>query len=347
MATISAKPFGSLPTSEPVEEYILTNAGGMVARITNYGAMLTQLHVPDKKGKPANVVLGFDDLEQYLAGHPYLGCTVGRVANRIANGTFSLDGVTCQLARNENGVHHLHGGNKGFDKVLWKAEPAAGKQEATVKFTYRSPDGEEGYPGNLDVTVIYTLTDSNELKIEYAATTDKPTPVNLTNHSYFNLAGAGSGDILDHELMIAAANYTPADQTLIPTGQIANVRGTPLDFTSPMAIGSRIAQVPGGYDLNYVLDSGGGKLALAARVRDPKSGRTMEVLTTEPGMQLYTGNFLDGSLTGLGGTYKKHYGSCLETQHFPDSVNKPQWPTMILRPGQRYSHVTVHKFAAG
>ncbi len=344
MATINAGPFGRLPTGEPVEEYVLTSAGGVVARITTYGAMLTQLHVPDKKGKCANVVLGCDNLGQYLAGHPYLGSTVGRVANRIANGTFSLDGVTYPLARNDNDVHHLHGGKKGFDKVLWKAAPAAGRREAAVKFTYRSPDGEEGYPGNLDVTVIYTLTDANELKIEYAATTDKPTPVNLTNHSYFNLAGAGCGDILDHELMIAAEKYTPADRTLIPTGEITAVRGTPLDFTSPTIIGARIAQVPGGYDLNYVLNSGGGKLALAARVRDPKSGRTMEVLTTETGIQLYTGNFLDGSLHGLGGTYRKHYGFCLETQHFPDSVSKPQWPTMILRPGQRYSHVTVHKF---
>ena len=346
MAKAIVESFGRLPAGEAVEQYVLTSAGGAVAKVMTYGATLTQLHVLDKKGQSANVVLGFDNLQQYLAGHPYLGSTVGRVANRIANGTFSLDGVTYTLARNDNGIHHLHGGRKGFDKVLWKAELAATKREVGVKFTYFSPDGEEGYPGNLDATVIYTLTDTNELKIEYSATTDKPTPVNLTNHSYFNLVGAGRGDILDHELMIVADRYTPADETLIPTGQIAAVRGTPMDFTAPTVIGLRIAQVPGGYDVNYVLNSGGGKLALAARVRDPKSGRVMEVLTTEPGLQLYTGNFLDGSLTGLGGTYRKHYGFCLETQHFPDSVNKPQWPTMILRPGQRYSHVTVQKFTA-
>ncbi len=308
--------------------------------------MLTELHVPDASGRAANVVLGFDNLARYLAGHPYLGPAIGRVANRIANGRFSLGGKAYDLARNENGVHLLHGGNKGFDKVLWKAEPAQGKAEADVRFTYRSPDGEEGFPGTLDVTVVYTLTDANELKIEYSATTDKPTPINLTNHSYFNLAGAGSGDILGHELTIAADQYTPADETLIPTGQIAPVRGTPLDFTKPAAIGARIAQVPGGYDHNFVLNSGGGTLALAARLRDPVSGRTMEVLTTEPGIQFYSGNFLDGSVTGLGGPYRKHYGLCLETQHFPDSVNKPQWPTIILQPGQTYRHLTVHRFSA-
>ena len=344
MTTIHTSEFGLLATGERVELYTLTNGNGMVARITSYGAMLTQLHVPDKAGKAANVVLGFDNLPQYLAGHPYLGPTIGRMGNRIANGKFVLDGKTYQLARNEGGVHHLHGGTKGFDKALWKGEPTAGKTEASVKFTYRSPDGEEGFPGNLDVTVIYTLTDADELKIEYAATTDKPTPVNLTNHSYFNLAGAGSGTILDHELMIAADKYTPADETLIPTGKIDSVRGTPLDFTRPAVIGARIAQVPGGYDHNFVLNSGGGKLALAAQLRYPKSGRTMEILTTEPGIQFYSGNFLDGSAKGLGGAYQKHYGLCLETQHFPDSVNKPHWPTMILKPGQRYRHVTVHKF---
>lgn len=346
MTTLKTSEFGRLPSGEPVDLYTLTSTGGMVAKVTTYGAMLTELHVPDKAGKTADVVLGFDNLARYLAGHPYLGPTIGRVGNRIANGKFTLEGKAYELARNENGVHHLHGGKKGFDKVLWKGEAVAGKTEASVKFTYRSPDGEEGFPGNLDVTVIYTLTDANELKIEYTATTDAATPVNLTNHSYFNLAGAGSGDILGHELMLAASRYTPADETLIPTGAIAEVRGTPLDFTRPTVIGARIAQVVGGYDHNFVLDSGGGKLALAARLRDPKSGRTMEILTTEPGIQFYSGNFLDGTITGLGGLYRKHAGLCLETQHFPDSVNKPAWPSIILKPGQTYRHVVVHKFTA-
>lgn len=346
MTTIQKSSFGALPSGESVDLFTLTNAKGTVAKLTTYGAMLTELHVADKAGKLANVVLGFDNLQQYLAGHPYLGPTIGRVANRIAGGRFTLDGKTYQLAKNENGVHHLHGGTKGFDKVLWKAEPFSNGTEAGVIFTYRSPDGEEGMPGSLNVTVIYTLTDANELKIEYSATTDKPTPVNLTNHSYFNLSGAGSGTILDHELMITADRYTPADETLIPTGQIARVAGTPLDFTKSTVIGARIAQVPGGYDHNYVLNSGGGHLALAARLHDPRTGRTMDILTTEPGIQFYSGNFLDGSAKGLGGAYHKHYGLCLETQHFPDSVNKPDWPSIILKSGQQYSHVTVHKFTA-
>lgn len=344
MTTIQACEFGRLPSGEPVDLYTLTNGNGIVAKITSYGAMLTQLHVPDRAGRIANVVLGFDNLAAYLAGHPYLGPTIGRVGNRIANGRFSLEGKSYELARNENGVHFLHGGNKGFDKVLWKAAAAKGADQAGVRFTYRSVDGEEGFPGNLDVTVLYTLNDANELTIEYVATTDQPTPVNLTNHSYFNLAGAGSGDILGHELMLVADRYTPADETLIPTGEIAEVRGTPLDFTQPAIIGARIGQVPGGYDHNFVLNSGGGSLALAARLRDPGSGRTMEIWTTEPGIQFYSGNFLDGSASGIGGVYCKHYGLCLETQHFPDSVNKPQWPSTILRPGQTYRHVTVHRF---
>jgi len=344
MTTVKKNAFGTLPSAEPVDLFTVTNGKGVIAKITSFGATLAELHVPDKTGRMANVVLGFDNLKQYAAPHPYFGVTVGRVANRIGYGRFTLDGRTYQLARNEKGVHFLHGGNKGFDKVVWKADPFTNQTEAGVIFTYRSPAGEEGLPGNLDVTVIYTLSDGNELKIEYAATTDAATPVNLTNHSYFNLAGAGSGTILDHELMIAADRYTPADESLLPTGQIARVAGTPFDFIKPMRIGDRIDQVPGGYDTNYVLNSGGGHLALAARLRDPRSGRTMDILTTEPGIQFYTGNFLDGTVAGIGGTYHKHYGLCLETQHFPDSVNKPDWPSIILRPGQRYRHVTVHKF---
>jgi aldose 1-epimerase len=347
MTTIQTSQFGRLPAGEPVDLYSLSNSSGMVAKITNYGAMLTQLHVPGKTGQSVGVVLGFDNLPQYLAGHPYLGPTIGRVGNRIAAGRFTLDGRSYELARNENGVHHLHGGKKGFDKALWKGEPVAGKDQASVRFTYRSPDGEEGFPGNLDVTVIYTLTDAKELKIEYAATTDQPTPVNLTNHSYFNLAGAGSGDILSHELMLAADRYTPADETLIPTGQIAEVRGTPLDFTKPTTIGSRIAQVPGGYDHNWALRGPAGVLSPAARVFEPVSGRVMEILTTEPGIQFYSGNFLDGHNVGKAGkVYRKRYGLCLETQHYPDSPNRPAFPSTVLDPGQTYRHTTEYRFAA-
>ena len=335
--------FGTLPGGTPVELFTLANSNGLLAKITNYGTIITELHVPDRSGKNGDVVLGFDNLDQYLKVHPYFGCTVGRVANRIAKGKFTLDGKTYSLVVN-NGSNHLHGGLKGFDKMVWKAEPKSG---ATVKFTYQSADGEEGYPGQLDVTVLMTLTDKNELSIDYTAVTDKPTPVNLTNHSYFNLAG--QGDILSHELIIAANNFTPKDENSIPIGDIKPVKGTPMDFTSPHPIGSRFAQLtekPVGYDHNYVLNSGGKNLALAARAFEPKSGRVMEVLTTEPGVQLYTSNYLDGSLTGKRGVvYRQHSGFCLETQHFPDSVNHPQFPSIILRPGQTYRQTTVHKFA--
>jgi aldose 1-epimerase len=336
--------FGTLSDGAEVDLYTLSNAHGIVAKITNYGTIITEIHTPDRIGKVADVVLGFDNLEQYLQGHPYFGCTVGRVANRIAKGQFTLDGQTFNLAIN-NGPNHLHGGLKGFDKMLWHAEPQSG---AAVKFTYTSPDGEEGYPGKLAVTVLMTLTDSNELRIDYIATTDKPTPVNLTNHSYFNLAG--EGDVLHHELMIAADYFTPSDANSIPTGEIKAVKGTPLDFTIPKPIGSRFSQIkrePVGYDNNFVLNSGGKKLALAARVYEPQSGRVMELYTTEPGVQLYTANYLDGSLIGKRGmVYRQHSAFCLETQHYPDSVNKPKFPPVILRPGQTYKQTTVHKFAA-
>ncbi len=342
MNTITKTSFGNLPTGQPIDLYTLTNSSGLIAKITTYGALVTELHTPDKTGRLQSVVLGFDNLRQYLDGHPYFGATCGRVANRIANGRFTLDGIQYTLAQN-NGANHLHGGLKGFDKVVWNASPLRQETGPAVEFTYLSPDGEEGYPGNLSVSVIFSLTRDNGLKIEYSATTDKPTPVNLTNHCYFNLAGAGNGDILDHELMIAADGYTPVDDTLIPTGEITPVENTPMDFTSPQPIGSRINQVPGGYDHNYVL-RGGGAPALAGRARSPKSGRTMEVWTTEPGMQLYTGNFLDGTLTGLGGTYGKHAGFCLETQHFPDSINKPNFPSVNLLPSQTYKTTTLYKF---
>jgi aldose 1-epimerase len=341
---VQKSPFGKTPEGTAVDLYTLTNANGLVAKITNYGTIITELHTKDRQGKLGDIVHGFDTVEPYLKGHPYFGCTVGRVGNRIAKGKFSLNGKTYTLAIN-NGPNHLHGGLKGFDKVVWKAQPQAG---SAVKFTYASKDGEEGYPGNLKVVVYMTLTDEDELRIDYGAVTDAPTPVNLTNHSYFNLAG--SGDILSHELMIAADRYTATDAELIPTGELKSVTGTPLDFMVPTPIGSRFAQItsnPVGYDDNFVLLSGGKSLALAARVYEPKTGRVMEVLTTEPGVQLYTGNFLDGSLTGKGGfVYNQHSAFCLETQHFPDSVNQPKFPSIILNPGQTYKTTTVHKFSA-
>jgi aldose 1-epimerase len=335
--------FGELPDRTAVDLYTLTNANGLLAKVTNYGTIITELHVPDRQGSLGDVVLGFDKFAPYLKEHPFFGATVGRVANRIAKGRFTLDGKTYTLAVN-NGPNHLHGGLKGFDKMLWKAEPMAG---AAVRFSYTSPDGEEGYPGTLEVTVTMTVTDANELRLDYAATSDKPTPVNLTNHSFFNLASAGSA--LGHELMIAADHYTPTNSALIPTGEIKPVKGTPLDFTAPQVIGARFAQLhnePVGYDANYVLNSGGKSLALAARVHEPVSGRVMEVYTTQPGVQLYTANYLDGSLTGKRGiVYQQHDALCLETQHFPDSVNQPNFPSVMLRPGETYRQTTVFKFS--
>jgi aldose 1-epimerase len=303
--------------------------------------------VPDQAGKTVDVVLGFDNLAPYVKGHPYFGSTVGRVANRIAKGKFTLDGKAYTLAVN-NGPNHLHGGLKALDKVVWKAEPVRSTDSPAVKFSYRSPDGEEGYPGNLDVTVTYSLADRNALRIEYRATADRATPVNLTNHAYFNLAGRG--DVLGHEMMLAADRYVAVDETLIPTGELKEVRSTPMDFTTPHTIGERIARVggsPNGYDHCYVLNSGGKSLALAARVTEPTSGRVMEMYTTEPGVQFYTGNFLDGSLTGKGGfVYRKHAAFCLEAGHFPDSVNQPSFPPIILKPGQTYQQRTEYRFSA-
>ena len=345
-AKIEQRDWGKTPDGTGVKLYTLSNGKGAIAKVMTYGAILTELLVPDRNGKLENVVLGFDNLDQYLLGAP-AASVIGRVGNRIANGKFTLDGKDYTLAAN-NGLNHLHGGRKGFDKMVWssKALPTTA-HEAAVELTYLSKDGEEGYPGNLAVTVTYTLTDSNELRIDYSATTDKATPVNLTNHAYFNLAG--SGDVLGHELVLTADRYTLADDALIPTGEIAAVKGTPMDFTKPMAIGARIEQLkpkPGGYDHNFVLNSGGKSLALAARVSEPKTGRVMEVLTTEPGVQLYTANHLDGKLTGTGGvTYVRHSALCLETQHFPDSVNHPKFPSTILRPGQTFKSTTAFRFA--
>jgi aldose 1-epimerase len=340
--------FGKTADGVPVDLYVLTNTKGSTAKVITYGAILTELHVADRDGKFDDVVLGFDNLKEYLAGHPMFGATVGRVANRIAKGKFTLDGKEYTLALN-SGPNSIHGGRKGFDKVVWKAQALPKPDGVAVQFNYRSPDGEEGYPGNLQATVTYALTNDNELRITYTAATDKATPVNLTNHSYFNLAGAKAGDVLDHVMMLAADEYTPADNTLIPTGEIKSVRGTPLDFTSPTPLGARIAELkpnPGGYDHNYVVRNGGKSLVLAARIYEPKSGRVMELFTTEPGVQLYTANFLDGKRKGKDGVaYGKHQAFCLETQHFPDSVNHPNFPSVILRPGETYKQTTVYKFS--
>jgi aldose 1-epimerase len=340
-----------------IEEYTLTNGHGMEVRAITYGGIVRVLKVPDRAGRVADVVLGFDTPKGYLSDPPppYFGAIIGRYGNRIANGTFTLDGHPYTLARN-NGPNSLHGGNRGFDKRMWNAETRQTADGASVVFSRLSPDGEEGYPGNLQVRVTYTLTDSNDLVVDYHATTYKATPVNLTQHRYFNLAGEGSGDILSHELMINADRYTPVDDTLIPTGQLAPVQGTPFDFRKPTAIGARInADDPQikkgpGYDHNWVLNAGaagGSNLAVAARLTDPKSGRTLEIQTTEPGLQFYSGNFLDGSITGKGGhVYGKRSALCLETQHFPDSPNHPNFPSTILRPGKTYESRTVFHFSA-
>jgi len=332
-----------------VDLYVLTNSRGMVAKVTTYGATLTELDVPDRGGRLGDVVLGFDGLGGYLAKEPFFGATVGRVGNRIAKGRFSLGGRTYQLATND-GPNHLHGGIRGFDKVVWDAVVAAAAQGPAVRFTYLSRDGEEGYPGNCRVSVVYTLTDAGELRLDYTVTTDRDTPVNVTNHSYFNLAGAGSGDILGHELQLDADRYTPVDATLIPTGALAPVAGTPMDFRKPTRIGEHLRQVggnPEGYDHNFVVNRAGAGLAPVATVYEPTTGRVMEVLSTEPGVQFYTGNFLDGTITGKGGVvYRQHAAFCLETQHFPDSVNHPNFPSYVLRAGDTYRSTTVYRFSA-
>lgn len=346
--THDVKPFGKTREGQDVTLHTLTNVKGMRVKLINYGATVISVEVPDRSGKNANVTLGFPNLDGYLQRHPFFGSTVGRYGNRIAGGKFTLDGKTYTLVTN-NGPNHLHGGSKGFDAVVWKAEPVTAADSVGVKFGYTSADGEEGYPGKLEVTATYTLTNDNELRIDYAAMADKPTVVNLTNHCYWNLAGAGSGDILKHELTLAADQYLPIDDTSIPTGKPAAVRGTPFDFTMPHAIGERIGELKRdahktkGYDHCYVLRGQQGKLELAARVKDPASGRVMEILTTEPGVQLYCGNFLDGG-AGAGG-YKQHEGFCLETQHYPDSPNKPDFPSTVLRPGQTFNSATVHRFS--
>jgi aldose 1-epimerase len=335
--------FGKLNDGRQVDQFILCNNHGITAQITNYGGILVALQMPDNKGEIDNVCLGFDDLQRYLQGHPYMGCTVGRYANRIGQGAFTISGHHYRLACNENGVSHLHGGVSGFDKKLWQAEPFLSQKQAGVKLTYKSPDGEEGYPGNLETTVIYALNEKDELRIDYTAETDWTTPVNLTNHAYWNFSGAGRGLILDHKLVLNCPSYLPVDEHLLPTGEIRSVFNTPFDFTFAKKIGRDIDLV-NGYDHCFIIARPHQDLVQAAVVWDPGSGRGMEVWTTKPGIQLYTGNFLDG-LVGAGGmAYHRQSALCLETQYYPDAVHHDHFPSCWLYPGQTYHHSTVHKF---
>jgi aldose 1-epimerase len=343
--SVEEAPFGRTPEGHEITLYTVKDRGGMEMRVMNYGAILVSLKTPDKNGASENIVLGFDSLGQYVKDKSFFGGTVGRFGNRIGNARFSLDGKVYALAAND-GRNQLHGGSRGFYKAVWKGEKAASGDGAGVRFTYVSRDGEEGYPGNLSVSCTYMLTQRKEMTISFAATTDKSTPVNLTNHSYFNLSGDAKRDILGSQLTIPADFYTPVDETLIPTGAIMPVGQTPMDFSSPAAIGSRIRGVPGGYDHNYVLAKPAQTLGLCARIWEPASGRTMDIYSGEPGIQFYSGNFLDGSINGRGGkAYRKYYACCLEPQHFPDSPNKPHFPNTILRPGETYTNVMVYRFS--
>ncbi len=360
IAGVLAATVGGTMAAEPIVEndwgridgrqvklYTLTNAGGLVLRTTNYVAIITELHLPDRDGRLADVVLGHDTLGGYIAGHPYFGALVGRCANRIAGARFSLDGRDYQLAKN-NGPNHLHGGVKGFDKQVYDAAPALTPEGPSIRFSRTSPDGEENYPGNVTVSVAYTLTDSGALRIEFRAETDAPTVVNLAQHTYWNLAGHNSGDILGHELELAADRYTPVDATLIPTGELAEVRGTPFDFTVAKLIGRDLAAAGGdpvGFDHNYALRGEPYAMKLVARVHEHGSGRAFELRCDRPGVQFYTGNFLDGNVAGKGGTpYRKHAGFCLETQNYPDSIHRTDWPSVVLRPGRIYRHTMLFEF---
>ena len=346
--------FGKTPDGREVHLHTLHNARGLRVDIADYGATIVRIDAPDRHGQLADVTLGFDRIEDYVAHSPYFGAIVGRCGNRIANGTFQLDGRTYSLAKNNtpHGIAcHLHGGVQGFDKVIWGAESCTHSGNPALRLTYRSVDMEEGYPGNLDVTVVYSLTAESELRIDYSATTDRPTPVNLTNHAYFNLGGEGAGDVLGHVLSLNAHGYLPVNAGLIPLGHVAPVAGTPFDFTMPNKIGQEIEQpneqlrFAGGYDHCFVLDRSDDSLMLAASVLEPLTGRTLEVLTTEPGVQFYSGNFLTGSFAGKGGhVYRRRDGFCLETQHFPDSPNQPSFPSVILQPGRTLKSTTVYRF---
>ena len=344
--SVTKQLFGKVPGSKEVDLFTLINHSGITMKVATYGGRITSLLVPDKAGKVDDIVLGFDSLSGYLAENPFFGAVVGRYGNRIAKGKFEIDGTKYTLATN-NGVNHLHGGVKGFDKVVWDATDFKTESAVGVKLHYLSHDGEEGYPGNLNITVTYTLSDDNQLTFDYSATTDKTTPINLTQHSYFNLAG--NGDNKAHELMISASKYTPVDSTLIPTGELRDVTGSPFDFTTAKPIGKDLIATGGnpiGYDHNFVLNTKGIK-DLAVRVVEPTSGRIMEVYTDQPGLQFYSGNFLDGTITGKSGhVYKQYAAFCLETQHFPDSPNQPAFPSTILKPGETYHTTSVYKFTA-
>jgi aldose 1-epimerase len=347
---VSQTGFGQLPSGASASLFTLTNANGMLVKITNFGGIITEIHVPDNQGVFANVNLGFDNFEGYLQdGVPYFGALIGRYGNRIAQGKFTVDGTTYSLATN-NGNNHLHGGLLGFDKVVWNAETFETSTSVGITLSYLSVDGDQGYPGNLPVTVVYELTNDNEIVVKYHATTDKPTPINLTQHAYFNLAG--KGDVLGHEIMINADRFTAINEEAIPTGDLPLVANTPFDFRAPRLIGDRIndddqqLKNGSGYDHNFVLNKSSAKeLSLAARVVEKKSGRMLEVFTQEPGVQFYTGNWMDGSLKGAGWDYARRSGFCLEPQHFPDSPNQPQFPNTILRPGKEYTSVMSYKFS--
>jgi aldose 1-epimerase len=342
-ASIEKASYGTVD-GKPVDIYTLTNAKGAIAKITNYGAIVTELHMPDKAGKMGDVVLGFEKVDDYVAKSPYFGAIVGRVANRIANGKFTLDGKAYQLNTN-NAPHHLHGGKKGWDKVIWTAEPKETKDGPSLKLTHVSPDGEENYPGTVTATATYTLTNDNELKVEMSATTDKTTLINMAHHSYWNLAGGGT--ILDHELTIPADSYTPGEG-LVPTGAVKPVKGTPFDFTTAKPIGKDVKAAGGkpvGYDHNWVINGDAHAMRLVARLKDPKSGRVMTISADQPGLQFYSGNFLDGTTSGKGVTHEHWGGLCLESQKFPNSINVPAWrEEVIVKPGQTYKHTMIHKF---
>lgn len=340
---VTREVFGQLPDNGEASLFTVSNSNGLILKISNYGGIIQSIQAPDKNGEMADMVLGFDNFDAYLQDHPYLGTLVGRYAGRIAGGVFTLDGTEYRLVQN-NGRNHLHGGSAGFDKKLWDASEFADKNGAGVTLTYLSHDMEEGYPGNLKIRVTYTLDDNNQVCLDYQATADKPTPLNLTHHAYFNLNG-GSSTIYDHELMIASDSYVAGDSELIPTGEIHSVDGSPLDFRTPKPIGADIDKVEGGFDHCYVLGTNSKVPHAAARVIHPESGRIMEVFTTEPGMVFYSSNFLEG-LTGKGGqAYGKHQALCLETQHYPDSPNHPEFPNTILRPGETYTQKTIYKFS--
>lgn len=343
--TVTQSVIGKMPQGQAVHQYVLANSQGMSVTVMNYGATLTAVNMPDRNGRVENITLYLDTFDDYLKGHPLFGSVVGRFANRIAGAAFSHDGVKYPLTSNA-GKNHIHGGRKGFQKVLWQGESFRGGGGVGVRFTHTSPDGHEGYPGNLQVTVVYTLTDKNELIMDYTATTDKPTHVNLTNHAYWNLNGAGSGDVLDHRLSILSGQYLRAGRDKIPTGELVDVEGTVMDFTKPHTVGSRLDKVEDkNYDHCYVLKKSEGKrLTLAACVYAPSTGRVMEVYTTQPGVQLYTAKHLNARLKTKKGPYGPYHGLCLETQHFPDTPNHPHFPSTVLRPGETYRETTVHQF---